>query len=81
MTTQIASATITLYTRPGCPGCRMSKQVLERNGVEFESRDVSEDADALAAIQTLGYTSLPVVVAGLEHWSGYQPDRLQALSA
>lgn len=75
------TATVILYTKPGCPGCRMSKIFLERNGIAFESRDVIEDPTALAEVQALGYTALPVIVSGGQHWAGYQPDRLESLAA
>jgi glutaredoxin-like protein NrdH len=29
---------------------------------------------------SLGYLQAPVVVAGNEHWSGFRPDRIKALS-
>jgi glutaredoxin-like protein NrdH len=28
----------------------------------------------------LGYLQAPVVVAGTEHWSGFRPDRIRAIS-
>jgi glutaredoxin-like protein NrdH len=31
-------------------------------------------------VMALGYLQAPVVVAGSEHWSGFRPDRIKALS-
>lgn len=41
---------------------------------------MSQDADAFEYVQSLGYQAAPVVVAGDEHWSGFQPDRIAALA-
>ncbi|HAZ98329.1 MAG TPA: NrdH-redoxin, partial [Halomonas sp.] len=35
---------------------------------------------AQAEVEALGYRQLPVVVVGEEHWSGFRPDRIQALA-
>lgn len=70
---------VTLYSKPGCPGCRMSKRFLDKNGVEFVERDVTEDPEALARVRELGWSQLPVVETPTENWSGYDPDRLERL--
>ncbi len=73
--------TITMYTKPGCPGCRMTAKFLTKNGIDYDAVDVTEDAAALGTVQALGYQSLPVIQTDESHWSGYQPDRLTELLA
>lgn len=71
---------ITLYSKKNCQGCRLTRMKLDKLGVEYTYRDVTEDETAFAEVQALGYQALPVVVAGDQHWSGYSPDRLNALT-
>ena len=65
--------TITLYTKPNCQPCRMTKRKLA--GTEYTEVDVTEDPAALAYVKdTLGYTGAPVVYVstpdGDTHWYG-----------
>lgn len=71
---------VTVYTSPACQGCKATKRYLDNRNVEYATIDVSEDAAALDFIKGLGYVQAPVVVAGDEHWSGFQPTRLDALA-
>lgn len=73
--------TVTVYTLPACVQCDSTKRMLQRNEIEYEEVDMSQDPIALEMVKTLGYTAAPVVVAGEEHWSGFRLDRIQALSA
>jgi glutaredoxin-like protein NrdH len=71
---------ITVYTRPGCSACTATKVWLNRNRIGYAERDVSVDREAEIAVAELGYTSLPVIVAGNgHHWSGFRLEQLQAL--
>lgn len=70
---------VTVYTKPLCSSCEMTKRRLRKNGVEFTEVDVTEDATALDFItQELHYQAAPVVYVSdgdtAEHWSGYRPD-------
>jgi glutaredoxin-like protein NrdH len=70
---------ITVYTRPGCGSCDATKVWLKRQGFDFLQVDVSTDDAARAFVERLGYTSLPVVVAGSAHWSGFRINKLREL--
>ena len=71
---------ITVYTKPDCSQCDMTKFWLEMKGFDYTAVDVTQDPAALAAVQELGYLQAPVVViataGGDVHWSGFQPERL-----
>jgi glutaredoxin-like protein NrdH len=72
---------ITVYTKPACGTCDATKIWLNRNRVDFIQVDVTTDADARAFVDSLGYTSLPVVVADDgTHWSGFRVEKLAALA-
>lgn len=72
---------VKVYTLPACVQCDSTKRMLQRNQIEYEEVDMSQDPVALEMVKTLGYTAAPVVVAGEDHWSGFRLDRIQALSA
>ena len=72
---------VTLYTKPGCPQCDMTKRRLEHHEIPHQVIDVTQDPDAYAHVtQNLGYSSAPVVDAGGgNHWFGFRPDRIKGL--
>ena len=72
---------ITLFSKPNCPQCTMTARTLDRQGLTYSVVDVSADAEAAAKVQAWGYRQVPVVQVGDEHWSGFRPDRLAALTA
>lgn len=73
--------TVTVYTKPACVQCNMTYRALDKLGVEYNTVDITEDAAALDHIKGLGYLQAPVVIAGEDHWSGFQPDKINALTA
>ncbi|MEI3850969.1 MULTISPECIES: glutaredoxin-like protein NrdH [Ensifer] len=71
---------VTVYSKPACVQCTATYRALDRQGVNYEIIDISVDQDALETVKGLGYMQLPVVVAGPEHWAGFRPDKISALS-
>ncbi|MBY5811081.1 glutaredoxin-like protein NrdH [Rhizobium leguminosarum] len=72
--------TITVYSKPACVQCTATYRALDRLGVEYDIVDISEDAEALDRVRSLGYMQAPVVIAGEQHWAGFRPDMISALS-
>ena len=72
---------VTVYTLPACVQCDSTKRMLQRNQIDYEEVDMSQDPVALEMVKTMGYTAAPVVVAGDDNWSGFRMDRIQAISA
>lgn len=71
---------VTLFAKTvGCQQCVATKKHLDRQGTPYELRYVDQDPEALDAVRLLGYQAVPVVVAGDMHWSGFRPDKLNAL--
>ena len=64
---------ITVYGKPGCPHCDLTKAYLKVKGIQFNYIDVTVDAAALNLIQEHGYQQLPVVsINDFESsWSGH----------
>lgn len=75
---------ITVYSTPVCAQCRMTKHILERDGITYTPVDLSTDLDAHRFVtRELSYKAAPVVYVvypdgHTEHWSGLRPDRLSA---
>lgn len=76
---------VTVYSKPSCVQCTATYRALDSKGVDYNVVDLTENADALAYVQELGYSSAPVVVAedgtGQDHWSGFQPDQIDRIAA
>ncbi len=71
---------ITVYSKPNCVQCDATYRALKKHGLEYETVDVTVDAQALATLKALGYQQAPVVFAGGDHWSGFRPDKIKALA-
>lgn len=73
---------VVLYAKEkGCRQCEFTAKVLKKNGVPFETVILDKDQDARDYVASLGYMQAPVVVNGEDHWSGFRPDKLDALKA
>ncbi|EJC75897.1 glutaredoxin-like protein NrdH [Rhizobium hidalgonense] len=71
---------VTVYSKPACVQCTATYRALDRLGVDYDIIDISEDAEALDRVRSLGYMQAPVVIAGERHWAGFRPDMISALS-
>ncbi|WP_271404714.1 glutaredoxin-like protein NrdH [Kocuria palustris] len=71
---------ITVYSKPGCVQCQATISNLDKRGAAYEVRDVTQDQDAYAHVRELGYQQVPVVEVGQQHWSGFRPDKIDALT-
>lgn len=78
------SLTVMLYTKPECVQCEQTKKLMDKEGIPFESKDVTVDDAAREHALSLGYLGAPVVqwesggvVGG--HWYGFRPDKVREL--
>ncbi len=71
---------ITVYSKPACVQCTATTRALDRQGIDYTIIDISEDMQAFARVQALGYRQVPVVIAGEQHWAGFRPDMISALA-
>ncbi|ETZ38104.1 nrdH-redoxin [Mycobacterium intracellulare MIN_052511_1280] len=49
--------------------------------MQYQTIDITADAEARNYVMALGYLQAPVVVAQDTHWGGFRPDRIKALAA
>src|SRR3954452_2082360 len=76
----VLKMTVTVYTKPACVQCNATYKALDKQGIAYEKVDISLDSEARDYVMALGYLQAPVVVVGNDHWSGFRPDRIKALS-
>ena len=74
---------ITVYSKPHCPQCALTKRKLDALSAQYTTIDLTQSMVALDFIMGLGYRQAPVVVVRDEdsnitdHWSGFRPDRIK----
>lgn len=73
-------APVTIYAKDNCVQCDTTKRHLDRNGVPYTIEDATAP-DNLAAIQSLGFSSAPVVAYGDHIFSGFNPVELNRIIA
>lgn len=76
---------ISVYSKPKCMQCEMTKMWLTQNKISFETVDTEANPEALELLSHYGWQTLPVVAIDDEisdnskSWSGFQIDKLEAL--
>lgn len=73
---------VTVYTKPQCIQCDMTKRLMDKIGVKYQTVDIIENPSELDRLIELGYRAAPVVItADGDSWAGFQPDKITALAA
>ena len=72
---------VTVYTKPACVQCDMTKKMLDKNGVAYNTVDITQDPNAYNMIVGLGFMSAPVVITPEDSWAGFNPDKINAIAA
>ena len=76
---------LTVYSKPNCMQCEMTKMWLNQNKIPFETVDTKANPEALELLRHYGWQTLPVVAIDDElsdetkTWAGFQIDKLEAL--
>lgn len=70
---------ITVYTKPSCVQCDATKRSLDKLGLKYETVDVTVDELAFEMLVEKGFKAMPVVNAGDEWWSGFNPAKINGL--
>ena len=74
---------VTLYTTPTCPDCRMLKDWLNRVGIAFEERDLTDPAISAEAKARTGLRIAPITLVDGQVFFGtfasQKSDLVQAL--
>lgn len=75
------ASTLTLYTTPHCPACRLTRNALDHAGVAYTVVDLSEHPDLLAQLRKEGLMRAPVIDDGQARTGGFRPDRIRSIIA
>lgn len=70
-----------VYTKPACVQCDMTKRMLDKIGVDYDTIDITQNPVALEMILKMGFTSAPVVITDTDSWAGFNPDKINSLAA
>nr|WP_024965472.1 glutaredoxin-like protein NrdH [Pantoea sp. IMH] len=71
---------IIIYTKNHCVQCNATKNAMDKQGIAYQLINLDQQPEAVEALKSLGYRQVPVVMADREHWSGFRPDKIAALS-
>lgn len=71
---------VQVFSKKQCVQCDATYRALDAKGIEYEVIDVTADDAALDRVKSLGYMQAPVVVTDEDHWSGFRPDKIEALA-
>lgn len=71
--------TITVYSKPNCPQCELTKRDMDILGIEYQTIDITQNQDKLAELTQQGFRSAPVVQTDHETWAGYDQNKIKSL--
>lgn len=72
----------TVYTKPNCVQCEMTKRHMDKIGVKYTTVDIIDNPDELDKLIEMGYRAAPVVVTTEgDSWAGFQPEKINDLAA
>lgn len=71
---------VTIYTTPTCVYCKATKEFFQEKGVEYEEKDVAQDAEAREhMVKTSGQMGVPVIEVGEDFVIGFDKAKLSEL--
>lgn len=79
MTTRATHPPVVIYTTPTCPDCRMLKAWLEREGITFEERDLTNPEIMMEAKARTGVRVAPITLVGEQVFYGTFPSQKPGL--
>lgn len=69
-----------LLSKPNCVQCTATKRRFEQRGIRYREIDITQDDKMMEWAKERGYLQAPVVIDRFEHWSGYDPTRIDAIA-
>ncbi len=67
-----------VYSQPGCPPCTAAKEFLDRAGIPYVAKDVTEDPQAIDELIAIGSRSTPTIKYGDKVMIGFRKDELMS---
>ena len=78
---QAQAPELTVYTKPDCPGCRMTRRELDKAGAAYQEVDLTTRPDLVEQFRAEGLRSAPVVELGEQRIAGFNPAKIRAIAA
>ncbi|ABR50400.1 glutaredoxin [Alkaliphilus metalliredigens QYMF] len=70
---------VIIYTSNTCGYCHTAKEYFQEKGIDYEERNVSEDAAARKELMKKGFMGVPVIMIGEESIVGFDQDKIESL--
>ena len=61
-----------IYGKSSCPYCDISKELLDKCGIEYEYIDLSLDEALIESLKSQGFRTVPVIYLGSDLIGGYE---------
>ncbi|MAG11857.1 MAG: NrdH-redoxin [Parcubacteria group bacterium] len=76
----MSDKTVKIFSTPTCPYCKMAKEWMKENNIEYTDVDVSTDEKAAQEMtEKSGQMGVPVILVGDEVLVGFDKPKLEAL--
>jgi len=70
---------ITLWTKPSCQQCEMTKKQFDKRGINYTTRRLDRSPKAVERFLELGLMAAPIVETDDRRWSGFRLDKINSL--
>jgi glutaredoxin-like protein NrdH len=70
---------ITLWTKPKCAQCEMTKKQLDKRGIIYQEKRLDRSPKAVDRFLELGLMAAPIVETDNKRWSGFRLDKIDSL--
>ena len=71
---------ITLWTKPNCAQCEMTKKQFDKRGIIYSIRRLDRSPKAVDRFLELGLMAAPIVETDTKRWSGFRLDKIESLA-
>ena len=70
---------VVVWSKPSCVQCVSTKRQLDKHGIPYIERDLTEHVEQATRFRDAGYATAPVVVTSRGTWAGFRPDLIKQL--
>lgn len=70
---------VVVWSKPDCRQCIATKRALDKHGIPFIERDLTEHTEQATRFRDAGYATAPIVVTSRGTWAGYRPELIKEL--
>ena len=70
---------ITVWTKPNCSQCEMTKKQFDKRGIIYQEKRLDKSPKAVERFLELGLSAAPIVETDRKQWSGFRLDKINSL--